>query len=171
MSALWIRRYTKPMKLLPEKDYRELFRIGILIKAADGFIEACAGVLIYFVNYSAIGAALFSVFHGEVTESPRDPFWGFLINEWHSLTLSGHTFWGLLFMAHGATKLALSVALLKNKLWAYPVAVAIFTLFVAFELYSFIGRPSLILGLITIFDAIVVGLILHEYFLLWRKKA
>ena len=93
-----------PMKLLPEKDYHELFRIGILVKAADGFIEACAGVFFYFVEYSTINAVLFSVFHEEVTESPRDPFWEFFINEWHSFSLSGNTFWGLLFMAHGATK-------------------------------------------------------------------
>jgi len=35
------------MKLLPEKDYHELFRIGILVKAADGIIEACVGILFY----------------------------------------------------------------------------------------------------------------------------
>lgn len=159
------------MKLLPEKDYHELFRIGILVKAADGLIEACAGAFIYFVNYSAVGAVFFSIFHEEVTESPRDPFWAYLINGWHSLALTGHTFWGLLFMVHGATKLALSVALLKNRLWAYPTAAAVFTLFVAFELYSLIGRPSLFLGLITIFDAIVVGLILHEYRYIRKRRA
>jgi len=151
------------MKLLPEKDYHELFRISILVKAADGLIEACGGIFLYFVGYNAINGVLFSAFHEEIAESPRDAFWQFMINEWHAISLSGHSFWGLLFFAHGATKVLLSIALLKNKLWAYPAAAIVFTLFVMFEVYSLAGRPSLFLWLITIFDAIVVGLILHEY--------
>ena len=151
------------MKSLPEKDYHELFRIAILVKAVDGFIEICAGIFLYFVNLATIGALFFSVFHQEIAENPRDAFWAFIINEWHSFSLSGHTFWGLLFFAHGATKLALSVALLKDRLWAYPVAALVFTLFVGYEIYSLTNTPTLFLWLITIFDVIVIGLILHEY--------
>jgi uncharacterized membrane protein len=157
------------MKWLPEKDYHELFRIGILVKAVDGIIEAVAGAFIYFANYTIVNAVLFSVFHGEIAESPRDLIWCYLINEWHHFLLSSHAFWGLLFIVHGVTKLALSVALLKNRLWAYPTAAVVFTLFVGYEIYSVLNRPSLFLLLITIFDAIVVGLILHEY--RHRKKA
>jgi len=109
------------------------------------------------------------VFHAEIAESPRDPFWQFLIDEWHTISLSGNSFWGLLFMAHGITKLALSVALLKNKLWAYPTAAVVFALFVGYEIYSLTNRPSLFLFLITLFDIVVVGLILHEYAHLRRK--
>ncbi len=151
------------MRLLPEKDYHELFRIGIFLKAADGFIEACVGIFFYFVGYATIDGMLFSVFHGEIVETPRDAFWQFLINEWHSVSLSSNSFWGLLFVAHGATKLILSAALLRNKLWAYPIAAVVFSLFVGYEIYSLTHRPSLLLWLITVFDIIVVGLILHEY--------
>jgi uncharacterized membrane protein len=159
------------MKLLPEKDFHELFRISILVKAADGIIEACAGGIFYFVGYTTINSALFLAFHGEIAESPRDPFWQFLINEWHTISLSGNAFWGLLFMVHGITKLALSVALLKNRRWAYPTAAVVFTLFVGFEIFSLFTRPSLFLYLITIFDAIVVGLILREYRHLKKRRA
>jgi uncharacterized membrane protein len=151
------------MQLLPEKDYRQLFRIGILVKAVDGLIEACAGVYFYFAGYTTINRIFFSVFHGEIAESPRDAFWQFFINQWHAISLSSNAFWGLLFFAHGAIKLALSVALLKNYLWAYPTAAVIFTLFVGYEIYSLTNHPSLFLWCITIFDALVVGLILHEY--------
>jgi uncharacterized membrane protein len=151
------------MRLFPEKDYHELFRIGILVKAVYGIIEAVAGAFIYFANYTAVNAVLLSVFRNEIAESPHDPFWGYLIKEWHHFLLSSHAFWGLLFVIHGITKLALSVALLKNQLWAYPTAAVVFSLFVGYEIYSVINRPSPFLWVITIFDAIVVGLILHEY--------
>ena len=151
------------MRLFPEKDYRELFRIGIFVKAVDGVIEACAGAFFYFAGYTTINHILFSVFHGEIAESPRDAFWQFLINEWHSISLSSNSFWGLLFFAHGAIKLVLSVALLKNYLWAYPTAAIVFTVFVGYEIYSLTTHPSLFLWCITIFDMFVIGLILHEY--------
>jgi uncharacterized membrane protein len=151
------------MRLLPEKDYRELFRIGILVKAVDGFIEACGGIFFYFAGYTTINSVLFSVFHEEIAESPRDAFWQFFINEWHSISLSSNSFWGLLFFAHGVIKLALSVALLKNYLWAYPTAATVFTLFVGYEIYSLTNHPSLFLWCITIFDTLVVGLIVNEY--------
>jgi len=151
------------MKLLPEKDYYKLFRIGIMVKAADGIIETIGGIFLYFANYTMVNAILFSVFREEITESPRDPFWSFLIGEWHKFLLSSHTFWALLFIAHGLVKIFLSVMLLKNRLWAYPTAAVVFTIFVGYEIYSLTNQQSLLLWLITIFDILVVGLILHEY--------
>jgi uncharacterized membrane protein len=151
------------MKLFPQKDYHELFRISILVKALDGCIEIGAGLCVFFLKYTPISAILFSIFHEEIVESPRDLVWGYLIKEWHALFLSGNYFWGFLFLAHGVTKVLLSIALLKNYLWAYPLSAVIFALFAGFELYSTINHPSLFLGLITAFDIIVVGLILNEY--------
>lgn len=151
------------MKLFPEKDYYELLRIGLMVKAVDGVIEAVAGIFIYFANYTAVNAVLFSVFREEIAESPHDLVWGYLINEWHSFLLSSHTFWGLLFIIHGTTKLFLSIMLLKNYLWAYPVAATVFALFAGYELYSAMNRASLFLWVVGVLDAIVVLLILKEY--------
>jgi uncharacterized membrane protein len=151
------------MKLLPEKDYHELFRIGILVKALGGIVETVTGIVIYFTNYTAVNGILLSVFHQEIAENPRDLVWGYLISEWHHFLLSSHTFWGLLFIIHGTIKLFLAVMLLKDHLWAYPTAMAVFTVFAGYELYSSISQPSLFLWAIGIFDAIVVILIIHEY--------
>jgi uncharacterized membrane protein len=159
------------MKLFTGKDYHELFRIGILVKAFDGFIETCAGIFFYFIGYTRINAILFSAFHGEIAESPHDRFWQFFIDQWHAISLSSNSFWGVLFTAHGATKLLLSVALLKKQLWAYPVAAIVFTLFVLYELYSLLSHPSLFLNLITVFDMIVIGLILREYRHIKKNRA
>lgn len=151
------------MKSLPEKDYHELFRIAILVKAADGFIELCAGTFLYFVKLTAISQLFFYIFHQEIAENPRDAFWQFFIDQWHSFSLSGNAFWGILFFAHGITKVALSLALLKKQFWAYPTAAIVFGFFVAYEIYSLTSKPSLFLELVTVFDMLVIGLILSEY--------
>lgn len=158
------------MGKLPEKDYHELFRIGMLVKAVDGIVEAAAGIAIYFANYAQVNRVLFSVFREEVSESPHDLIWGYLINEWHHFLLSSHTFWGLLFFIHGLTKLFLAVMLLKNKLWAYPIAAIVFTLFVGYEIYSAINHSSPFLWLISALDAIVVILILHQYHYITKQR-
>lgn len=159
------------MKLFPEKDYRELFRIGIIIKAVDGFLETCVGIVFYFTGYATINHILFFLFRDEIVESPRDAFWQFFINQWHSISLSSNFFWGLLFIAHGIIKLTLSMALLKNYLWAYPAAAIVFTMFVGYEIYSLTNHPSLFLWCITIFDALVIGLIVHEYRYIRKRRA
>jgi len=151
------------MTLFPEKDYHRLFRIGILVKAAGGIAEAITGTFIYFANYTAVNAVLFSAFHQEIAEDPRDLVWRYLIKEWHHFLLSSHTFWGLLFIVHGTIKLFLAIMLLKDHLWAYPTSAVVFTLFASYELYSAIGGWSLFLLVIGIFDILLVALILHEY--------
>jgi uncharacterized membrane protein len=150
-------------KILPMRDFYELFRISLIIKATDGMLETLAGVFFYLVKYSTINAVIFSIFHGEIAENPRDLFWGVLIKEWHTFSLRTQSFWGLLFVAHGITKVVLAILLLKKYLWAYPLSIVIFSLFIIYEVYALIQQPSIFLGLITVFDAIVIGLIVHEY--------
>lgn len=151
------------MKPFLEKDFHELFRIGIMVKAADGFLEACAGVFLWFANFAALNGVLLYVFRGEILESPRDTFWQYLIAQWRSFALNAHSFWSILFVGHGAIKLGLSWALLKNYFWAYPAALAVFSLLVGYEVYSLTLQQSLFLWIITFFDILVVGLIAHEY--------
>lgn len=50
------------MKFLPEKGYHELFRIGILVKAANGIIEAVVGIFLYFADVSQPFRAFFRSF-------------------------------------------------------------------------------------------------------------
>jgi len=160
------------MKPLKERDYRELFRIGVLVKAADGILELVGGIFIYFfINADVVTQTLLYIFRNEIAETPHDTIWAYALNVWHSFSLQGHTFWGLLFMAHGAVKTFLAVALLKNQIWAYPISIAVYTLFVVYEIYSFSTQASLFLGLVIILDMIVIGLIIHEYRVIKTKTA
>ena len=46
---------------------------------------------------------------------------------------------------------------------AYPSSAAIFGLFVIYQIYSMFFIPSLLLAALTVFDIILIILILHEY--------
>jgi uncharacterized membrane protein len=54
-------------------------------------------------------------------------------------------------------------ALLKNKLWAYPLAMIIFGAFIIYQLYRFTLTHSIGLIALSIFDVAVVWLIRLEY--------
>jgi uncharacterized membrane protein len=53
-----------------------------------------------------------------------------------------------------------------NKLWSYPVAAAIFAGLAIYQIYTYAFIHSVLIVLVTIFDFILIGLILHE----WRRR-
>ena len=59
--------------------------------------------------------------------------------------------------------------LLREKLWAYPASIAVFGLFIAFQLYRYSFTQDIGLILLSIFDLFVIFLAVHEYRLL-RKN-
>jgi uncharacterized membrane protein len=74
-------------------------------------------------------------------------------------------------LLHGTTKLVVIWLLWKKKLWAYLPAVAVFGLFIAYELYSYMHSQSLLVLLIVIIDLAIVVLIILEYKRLKPGKA
>jgi uncharacterized membrane protein len=69
----------------------------------------------------------------------------------------------LYLLIHGALKLWLVLGLLREKLWYYPTAIAVFSLFIGYQLYRFSFTHSAFLLLITAIDLVVVALTWHEY--------
>ena len=63
-------------------------------------------------------------------------------------------------MSHGVVKLWLIIGLLRQKLWYYPLAAAVFGLFIVYQ-YSFTN--SLWLLVLSAVDVAVIALTWHEY--------
>lgn len=66
-------------------------------------------------------------------------------------------FWGIV------DDIILSINILRDKLWAFPVALALIALFVPYELYRVIHTHSLILAGMIVFDIVLFKIILTEY--------
>jgi hypothetical protein len=63
-------------------------------------------------------------------------------------------------LSHGVVKLWLIIGLLRQKLWYYPLAAAVFGLFIVYQ-YSFTN--SLWLLVLSAVDVAVIALTWHEY--------
>ncbi len=99
----------------------------------------------------------------ELSEDPHDFIAAHLLGASRSLTHGGNTLASLYLLSHGLAKVVLVVALLFNKLWAYPSMIALLILFIAYQLYRISYSYSLGLILLTVFDVFVIWLTWKEY--------
>lgn len=66
-------------------------------------------------------------------------------------------------LSHGAVKVVLVIALLMNKLWAYPLMITVLAIFIVYQVYRFSYSHSVSMILLTVFDLVVISLTWIEY--------
>ena len=151
------------MKLVDEKKLHIAFEISLALKGAFSFGEIVAGVFTYFVTQQF----LFDLAHGitrmELTEDPRDFIANYLLHGAQNLSISSQHFAALYLFSHGVIKLWLVFGLWRKKLGYYPTAIAVFGMFIGYQLYRYSFTHSLSLLLITALDVLVVALTWFEY--------
>jgi uncharacterized membrane protein len=79
------------------------------------------------------------------------------------LTGNAVLFGSVYLLTHGAVKVVLVVALLLNKLWAYPWMIVVLLVFIGYQLYRISLDPTAALIAITVFDVVIVLLTWREY--------
>lgn len=140
-----------------------LFDVGVVLKGVDGALETVGGALLLFVTPEQLYRAARILTLHELTEDPRDFVASHLLAAAGRLTMSAVLFGALYLLAHGLVKIGLVAALLRSRLWAYPVAIAVFLLFLAYQLYRYARTGSPPLLAVSVLDAAVVALTWVEY--------
>ncbi|MDB5237413.1 MAG: rane protein [Parcubacteria group bacterium] len=146
-----------------EKNIYEFFRVSVLLKGAFSVLEIIGGILILFVRPSFVALIVSFLTRGELMENPNDYIATQLVHLAHSFSASLQLFLAFYLLSRGIVKLGLVVALLKDKIWAYPVSLAVLGLFVLYQLYQIATQHSVIVMGITLFDLIVMYFIWREY--------
>lgn len=141
----------------------DAFLIGVLGKGVNAVSEIIGGLILFFLNNDKLLKLVITLTQGELSEDPHDKIAQFLLQTGQHLSVGGRIFGAIYLFSHGVIKLYLVWALLKRKLYIYPVAIVVFGLFIIYQLYrySFNHSPWLI-GL-SIIDAIVIVLTWLEY--------
>ena len=141
----------------------KIFEIGIFLKGLNGFLEMVGGFLLLTLSYQTINRFAGFLTRDELTEDPKDIIANLLFRSAHNLSASGQYFGALFLLSHGLIKILLIIALFKKKLWAYPLAVAVFGLFVIFETRRYLILHSPWLLVVSILDFAILCLTLVEY--------
>lgn len=142
---------------------RDAFRTGITMKGVDGLLEALGGVLLWFIKPSAMSRALRVLSLHELSRDPHDFIGIHLLHISEKLAHSDPTFASIYLLTHGLTKAVLAAALWLNELWAYPLAIFVFSLFSVYQIYRYNHTHSIALLLLTVFDVSIIWLIWAEY--------
>lgn len=154
--------------VIKEKDIFKIFRIGIFLKGIGTIIEISGGFIVLLVSKTYLITFVLNLLQSELSDDPKDFVANFIVNSASAYSVSSQYFFGFYLLIHGFIKIILVIALLKNKLWAYPVSIGVFSLFTFYEVYRFYFSHSPWILAASVFDIIIVLLAIHEYRV--RKK-
>ncbi len=152
-----------------EKYAHTVFTVGMILKGANAFLEIVAGLALLVLRRADLNSFLLSLLRNEIGEDPRDAVANYLIHLARSFTLGSKYFAVLFLLSHGIVKIFLVIGLLRNKLWAYPVAIGVFGLFIFYQLYQLTYAFSYGFIALTVLDFFVILLTWHEY--MRRKRS
>jgi uncharacterized membrane protein len=136
--------------------------VGIIAKGLNGVLELVGGVLLLLVSPSQIHRLVVVMTQGELSEDPRDVVAKYLLHTAAGLTAGATLFGAVYLLLHGLVKVVLVVALLRDKLWAYPWMITVIGLFIGYQLYRIVMDPTAGLIALTVFDLVVVALTWRE---------
>ena len=139
------------------------FAVGIILKGLDGILEVVGGVLLLVVSPATIDQLSRTLTQHELSEDPHDFIAVHLLRLAHGLTGSAALFAALYLLLHGVVKVVLVVAVLRNKLWAYPWMIAFLGIFIVYQAYRIVLSASAAMIALTAFDVFIVWLTMREY--------
>lgn len=151
-----------------ESEYRptlldRTFRISLVLKGLDGLLELIGGVLLLVVTTDQIGQLARILTQHELSEDPHDLIANALLHWTGSLNVAASVFGAIYLLLHGAVKVVLVWAVLRDHLWAYPWMMAFLLIFIAYQSYQMFVAFSWALLLLTAFDIFIVVLTWREY--------
>jgi uncharacterized membrane protein len=149
--------------LTRSKLAHRLFWIGIVFKAVNGVLEAVGGIVLLSISRQSIVNLVYTVFHEELVEDPTDWLAHFILREALNLSPAMKLFAVIYLLTHGLIKLVLVGAIWRRRLWAYPLAGAVFSLFVVYQVYRFTYTYSIVMLLLTVVDLVIIALLWPEY--------
>jgi uncharacterized membrane protein len=144
------------------------FRISIWLKGLDGVLEVVGGVILLLITPHTINQIAQSLTQNELARDPHDFVATHILHTANQLNHGGRVFGGVYLIAHGVAKIVLVIALLRDRMWAYPAFIVLLGAFIVYQLYRLSYRFTIGLALLTLFDAFVVWLTWREY---RRKRA
>lgn len=146
-----------------DKTIHLLFDISLWAKFVDGVLEIIGGVLLLLVNPDQINHLVRLLTQGELSEDPIDFLATHLLHTANHLCSGTKIFGAIFLLWHGVVKVGLVWALLRKHLWAYPVAIIAFGLFVAYQIYRYVHTHSVWLLVLTVLDVFVIVITWLQY--------
>ena len=142
------------------------FFVAIAIKGLDGFLEAVAGLIFAIAGSQRVYDFALWATAPELEHHPASRAVHAIRHGAYGITHASHRFVITYLLIHGLIKLALVVNLMIERLWVFPVSVALLLGFIAVMGVKLSHHWSNWLFAFAMFDVITVALVAHE----WRMR-
>ncbi|HSW85557.1 MAG TPA: DUF2127 domain-containing protein [Candidatus Saccharimonadales bacterium] len=147
----------------PKTILDKTYEIGIIIKGIDGVFELVGGVLVLVISPQTFNKLTEYLTHDSLEQNPHNYLANEIAKAGHHLA-SGHNIFAAAFLlTHGAVKVFLVTCLLLNKLWAYPWALVILSVFLVYQIFLLVTKPGFGMGFLTVLDIFIIWLIYREW--------
>ncbi len=143
-----------------EKGLHEAFVLSLFAKGIFALLETTLGLLLLYSHSFLEG--IYQLIDVHLINDPDGYFATHLATLLHP-TSEARIFGALYLISHGVIKLLIIVGLIMEKTWAYPASIAVFTLFIVYQVERWFQTHSIGLVILTVFDLIVIYLVWHEY--------
>ena len=120
-----------------EENIRLTFRVSLFIKGVFALLEIAGGLLAYFISQKFLVSVITEITQDELIEDPNDFVANHLLHLAQQFSIGTQYFTAIYLLSHGILKLFLIARLLRERLWYYPLAIIVFTLFIVYQLYRF----------------------------------
>jgi len=147
-----------------KKILHELFQAGVALKAINSVWETIVGLLL-LTHYPWVAHHMARTKSSQLLSDSEMAAFTYS----HLTNLSSDStriFVSSYLLFHGIMNAFLAYNLYKERLWAYPTTIVLLTLFFCYQLYRLTLTHSLLLLLVTLFDAAFIALTWIE----WRRK-
>ena len=143
----------------------DAFEVGIFAKALFALTEVICGLALILMSADWVHATARWLTASELSEDPGDGLGRRVMALAQSYDVSMQHFWSAYLIGHGLIKLAAVGALIAGYRWAYPLSIAVLCAFILWQLQKWLTTHSVLMLGLSLFDAVVILLIWHE----WRR--
>ncbi len=140
-----------------------LFVVILLGKGALGALQIATAAAIFFGLLDVLPALAQSIIAVELAEDPNDFLAARIMALLRTLPETDTTFYTYYFAAHGLLHVGVVVALLVGARWAYPAAIVVLSVFVAYQAFEWLAVGGTMLVVLTVIDLVVIYLTLVEW--------
>lgn len=135
------------------------FRVSLFTKMAFGLAEIILGVVVLYVKPDDLAGILLWQQNLSNGHSRLFHLTGFMA----TALVTGKLVTAVYLLSHGFPKLLLGLALLRRKIWAYPIAIIILCGFILFQIFLVGYEHSIFMLGLSVIDAFIVLTVLKEF--------
>jgi len=159
-------RYGRGVK---ERRIHQVFRASVLIKGANAVLECIGGAAFALARSDNVAASIAIFAQRYLVEGVHGFAASHAISWVHGVSPSTQHFIAFYLLSHGIIKLVVVIGLLRERRWAYPLALITIAAFIVYQLYHYSYTHGTGLLLLTAFDLFLIWLVWHEYQLVRRN--